>query len=266
MFLREVVTRRKSAEPVRYAQIVEAYRNAEGQSRHRVLLSLGRVDRLDKESLRRLIVALARYLGDTVPPGEVAVQDVRDFGLGYTIHGLWRDLGFRVAIRRLLERKTGSSKLERALFVLVVHYLETRDVPGMAYPWLASDAWVPGTRRVAPVDLEDAVELLEQRGGELVDATAELLGQRRWTIEDGPPPQPEQVIHTIAVGLSAWIEQRTGRPFPEVFAALRRIRALERRAAGGAVWETTIPSDIARRFLADLGLSAPPRSLPRPAR
>ena len=49
MFLREVVTGQKTAQPVCYAQIVESYRDDAGKSRHRVLLSLGRVDRIDKD-------------------------------------------------------------------------------------------------------------------------------------------------------------------------------------------------------------------------
>jgi hypothetical protein len=62
MFLREVVTNARSGAPVRYAQVLESYRDEQGKSCHRVVLSLGRVDPIDKEKLRGLIASLSRYL------------------------------------------------------------------------------------------------------------------------------------------------------------------------------------------------------------
>jgi hypothetical protein len=62
MFIREVVTGKKSGSPVRYLQVVESCRDPEsGKSKHRVLLPLGRADRLDHARLRSLVVALERY-------------------------------------------------------------------------------------------------------------------------------------------------------------------------------------------------------------
>src|SRR5260370_16732298 len=83
MFLREVVTGRREGKPVRYAQIVEAYRNDDGKSRHRVLLALGRVDRLDRDQVRRLVVALSRYLETGALPEGARVGEVRDYAIGY---------------------------------------------------------------------------------------------------------------------------------------------------------------------------------------
>src|SRR5260370_7300201 len=93
MFLREVVTGRREGKPVRYAQIVEAYRNDDGKSRHRVLLALGRVDRLDRDQVRRLVVALSRYLETGALPEGGRVGEVRDFGIGYLADALWRRFG-----------------------------------------------------------------------------------------------------------------------------------------------------------------------------
>src|SRR5512139_1882330 len=161
MFLREVVTRRKASPPVRYAQIVEAYRNDEGKSRHRVLLSLGRVDRLDKDSLRRLVLGLSRYLDDGPPSDGVMLQDIRDFGVAFMMHGLWRRLGLRGVLRRLQQRRAGSSRIERAVFTLVVHRLSTGREADDAFPWLRELAWVPGTRRVTEEHLHEALVFLE---------------------------------------------------------------------------------------------------------
>jgi hypothetical protein len=92
MFLREVVTGKREGKPVRYAQIVEAFRNEQGKSRHRVLLSLGRVDHLDREQIRRLVVALSRYHETGTMPEGGRLGEVRDFGVGYLADVLWRRL------------------------------------------------------------------------------------------------------------------------------------------------------------------------------
>jgi hypothetical protein len=76
MFLREVVTGRREGNPVRYAQIVEASCNDQGTSRHRVLLSLGRVDRLE----RALFALVAQRLAD--PGSKLACAD-------WLAHDVW---------------------------------------------------------------------------------------------------------------------------------------------------------------------------------
>ena len=96
---------------------------------------------------------------------------------------------------------------------------------------------------------------------------AELFGERAWTgAEPSAERDPELYVATLALGLSAHVGRQVERPWHEVYGTLRHVRALERKAMGGAVWETTVPSAEARDVLAALGLSAPPRSLPRPAR
>src|SRR5688572_23663061 len=103
MFIREVVTGQKTGKPVRYAQIVEAYRNEQGKSRHRVLLALGRVDRINKPALERLVAGLNRYLDHhEVLPG-ARVGEVRDFGLLYLLDAVWHQLGAPAALARLLK-------------------------------------------------------------------------------------------------------------------------------------------------------------------
>jgi len=124
MFLREVVTGRREGKPVRYAQIVEAYRNDDGKSRHRVLLALGRVDRLDRDQVRRLVVALSRYLETGALPEGGRVGEVRDFGIGYLADALWRRFGLTAFFaHRMMDP---ASKLA-------------------SWEWLLKEAWLPST-------------------------------------------------------------------------------------------------------------------------
>src|SRR5215470_13688779 len=127
MFLREVVTGQREGHPVRYAQIVEAYRNDEGKSRHRVLLSLGRVDRLDTERVRRLVVALSRYLDTGALPEGGRVGQVRDFGVVYLADALWDRVGLRNFLLRLLRRRRSDAWFPAAERVQLQHLYRAMD-------------------------------------------------------------------------------------------------------------------------------------------
>jgi transposase len=145
MFLREVVTGKREGKPVRYAQIVEAFRNDDGKSRHRVLLSLGRVDRLDRDQVRRLVVALSRYLETGTVPEGGRVGEVRDFGVGYLADALWRRFGLGAFFSKQLRKRKFDAPVERALFVMVAHRMMDPASKLATWDWLQHDAWLPST-------------------------------------------------------------------------------------------------------------------------
>jgi hypothetical protein len=176
MFLREVVTGRREGNPVRYAQIVEAFRNEQGKSRHRVLLSLGRVDRLDRDQVRRLVVALSRYLETGTMPEGGRLGEVRDFGVGYLADGLWRRLELPAFFTKQLRRRKYEAPVERALFALVAQRLADPASKLACADWLAHDVWLPGTRDVRLQHLYRAMDFLDDCHEEL---EAALYAHRR---------------------------------------------------------------------------------------
>ena len=121
MFLREVVTGQRTNNPARYAQIVESFRDEAGRVRQRVVLSLGRVDQLDREQIRRLVIALSRYLETgEVPPGG-RVGQVREYGIGYVADALWRRLDLSKIFAKQLRSRKYEAPVERAIFAMVLH-------------------------------------------------------------------------------------------------------------------------------------------------
>lgn len=154
MFLREVVTGRREGKPVRYAQIVEAYRNDDGKSRHRVLLPLGRVDRLDHDQVRRLVVALSRYLDTGEVPAGGRVGHVRDFGIPFLADALWRRMGLPAFFTRQLRRRKFEAPVERALFALVTHRMCDPGSKLACSDWIEQDAWLPSTDPASKVQLQ----------------------------------------------------------------------------------------------------------------
>lgn len=176
MFLREVVTGKREGKPVRYAQIVEAFRNDDGKSRHRVLLSLGRVDRLDREQVRRLVVALSRYLDTGTMPEGGRIGEVRDFGIPYVADALWRRLGLPAFFTKQLRARKYEAPVERALFALVTHRLVDPSSKLACWDWLEHDAHLPSTRGIHLQHLYRAMDFLDDCHESLEEA---LYAHRR---------------------------------------------------------------------------------------
>ena len=153
MFLREVVTGQREGKPVRYAQIVEAYRNEAGKSRHRVLMSLGRVDEIDREQIHRLIVSLSRYLETGTVPDGGRIGQVRDFGVVYLCDLLWRRLGLPAFFTKELRKRRYDAPVERALFALGAHRMGDPASKLACWDWIESDAWLPPGAKT-PIQLQ----------------------------------------------------------------------------------------------------------------
>lgn len=180
MFLREVVTGQKSGNPVRYAQIVEAYRNDEGKSRHRVLLSLGRVDKLDKDQIQRLVVALSRYLETGTMPEGGRIGEVREFGVPYVADALWNRLVMPWFFTKELKKRKYKAPIERALFALVAHRMADPGSKLACVEWLERDAYLPGSTKVELQHLYRAMDFLDECRDDLEKA----LYQHRRTLFD----------------------------------------------------------------------------------
>ena len=161
MFLREVVTGKREGKPVRYAQIVEAFRNEQGKPRHRVLLSLGRVDRLDRDQIRRLVVALSRYLETGAVPEGGRVGQVRDYGVVYLADALWNSLGLRAFFTKQLRARRYDAPVERALFALVAHRLVDPASKLACADWIDHDAWLPTPEPIQLQHLYRAMDFLD---------------------------------------------------------------------------------------------------------
>jgi len=161
MFLREVVTGKKEGKPVRYGQIVEAYRNEAGQSRHRVLMSLGRVDRIDREQIARLITSLSRYLETGTVPAGGRIGEVREYGVGHLADGLWRRLALPSFFAKQLRKRKYEGPIERAIFAMVTHRLVDPCSKLQCWDWLQNDAWLPSAREVQLQHLYRAMDFLD---------------------------------------------------------------------------------------------------------
>ena len=143
MFLR--VVRATVSEGVKreYVRVVEAYRDKEGQPRHRTVLNLGRRDllaeHLDLSKLGRLLH------GDTTDDDRIARDDVGavgawDWGPMLAARAMWIELGLDTILDRLVrpDRREAVRMSDRAL-VLVANRLTAPGSEHALAQWLEND-------------------------------------------------------------------------------------------------------------------------------
>lgn len=128
-----------------YLQLVEAYRNDQGQPRVRVIANLGRLDKLSPERLDPLINGLNRAVGRADNTSSEVVQESgRSYGDVFALHELWRDLGIDKALQRALRSSRRGFDAEALIRAMVfnrlcapesklgcLRWLETVAMPGM---------------------------------------------------------------------------------------------------------------------------------------
>jgi hypothetical protein len=111
-----------------YVQLVEN-RREEGRTRQRVLLTVGRLEELERSGQMSAMLRSGARLTESVcvldahAKGQAPRVQTRRIGPGLVFERLWRETG----IRGVLERRLGGRKfefpVERALFVTVLHRL-----------------------------------------------------------------------------------------------------------------------------------------------
>jgi len=111
--------------PRQYVKLVEAYRDAVGVSRQRVIATLGRLESIRAGDADSLVNGLLRASGKPTleqGTGAVSFAPARSVGDTWMLTALWKELGFADAFRRIL-RKRRQFDAERLLRVMVFNRL-----------------------------------------------------------------------------------------------------------------------------------------------
>lgn len=132
--------------PRQYLQLVEAFRDEAGKSRHRTLVTLGRLDHLT-DSLDSVISGLLKVTGRpdflNAPAPPVEFESARALGNVWALNELWETLGFG-ELRRVFRKTRHSIDVEALIRVMVfnrlcdpesklgmLRWLETVAMPGV---------------------------------------------------------------------------------------------------------------------------------------
>lgn len=160
---------------MRYVAIAHNERSPGGPSVAKVLLPLGREDRLDVAGLRRLVGSINRYLGDEVGSdagvqigaesgagagGGLRITESRPVGGAWLLDGLWQQLGIGAALREVLGDRRFSTDVERMIFALVANRALDPASKRAAAEWITHDVAIPGLTEASDDQAYRAMDLL----------------------------------------------------------------------------------------------------------
>ena len=121
-----------------YIQLAESYRDQQGRTRQRVIVSLGRKDRLSAQldALLRLLDPQRRYVASDT----LAAQQAPPWGRVLALRELWRQLGVETILDQLAGRPPrGQARLANRVLVLVAkRFAEPSSEHGLAR-WLEKE-------------------------------------------------------------------------------------------------------------------------------
>ncbi|MFN9451842.1 MAG: IS1634 family transposase [Rubrivivax sp.] len=160
-----------------YAQLVESFRDVNGQPRQRNLLMLGRVDenggQVDKV-LQALLKARGHGPRDTTTP-QVQFESALALGDVWALDQLWRELGFD-ALAGVFRQARFATPIEQALRVMVFNRLCDADSKLGALRWLQTVS-MPGVdpTKITHQHLLRSMDALMDHQGAVDDCVAHLL-------------------------------------------------------------------------------------------
>ena len=177
MFVKRVHTR-----GVVYLQLVESYWK-NGQSKHRVLKSLGREDELDPKEVDRLRASLKRY--GSVGAGDVSVslEDVglepgRRVGALLPLQALWGDLGLTEILSELTSGRRFSFDVATILKAIVFQRaLSPGSERALVGSWLKG-VYAPEFEGISLQHAYRALRFLAEVGPQLEERLTGVLTER----------------------------------------------------------------------------------------
>jgi len=189
MYIRTISRKNKDGSVVRYVQLAHNYYDGQvKQARAKVLYNFGREDQLDRESLRRLVHSIARYLGpeealkvEAQWDGETPLKFVSSRGLGasWVLNEMWKGLKLDRLFSGMLKTRQYRSDIERAIFAIVANRALSPSSKLPIEEWVAKDTFIPGLGELPVQQMYRAMDFLlgakEDIEREVFFQTANLL-------------------------------------------------------------------------------------------
>lgn len=159
--------------PRRYVQLVEAFRDEQGVTRHRHVANLGRLEEA-RENLGRLIDGLCRVAEREVPAA-MAFERSLEVGGPWVLDGLWKRLGLSRCLRGLT-RSDAKLDLDALTRVMVFNRLCDAESKLGVLRWL-EEVVVPGVNpeQVTHQRLLRAMDVLEANLDTILSRLAGLV-------------------------------------------------------------------------------------------
>ena len=129
MYIRTTQRKNKDGSVIRYVQLAHNFRDEKtGHAKAKVLYSFGREEQVDKDSLRRLVASIEKFLGPEealrrMESAEMKMkfEESRPLGGVWALEQLWSELGIGKVINRHLKDRSFQIPVERAIFAMVAN-------------------------------------------------------------------------------------------------------------------------------------------------
>src|SRR3972149_529219 len=115
-----IVTTKAGGKTYRYLKLLEAFRNEAGQSRQRVVATLGNIDTLGQDGVDGIVKSIARF-GSTLPTAkDVRSRRSQRYGEVLVLRHLWDRLGLGEFLRDHGVRLRGERGLDAVALALLI--------------------------------------------------------------------------------------------------------------------------------------------------
>ena len=144
MFIKETRAKRKSGRVVTYLQLVESVWDKERKiPRHKVLCSLGRLDKLDKGGIQNLVDKLSSYLDEPKVTEDdlLRVGRTLEFGIPYLVEGVWKMLKLDRFFLDELNNRKYEKPVHQAILGMVINRCQHPYSKRSTDEWLSKEVY-----------------------------------------------------------------------------------------------------------------------------
>lgn len=196
MYLRTTKRTNKDGSVVEYYQLAHNERHPDTRKPvAKIIYNFGRADQIDRETLVRLCMSIARVCGLTINdplaqpnknsnpdnpiPDDLRIEQTLSYGCPLVIESLWERLGLKKVFTDILKAKKLRAPYERALFAMTANRLcEPESKLGVWDRWL-SKVYLPSCSELKLKHMYEAMDILHKHAAEVEETiffnTANLL-------------------------------------------------------------------------------------------
>ncbi len=166
------ITRKNKGPAVQYAHLAHNYRsNKTGSAQARILYNFGRGDEVDMEALKRLALSITRFLE---PQDAEQIRQTlseewpfeflgsRQFGATWFLDELWKKLGIKSVLEKMLSGREYRLPVERLLFAVTANRCLAPGSKLSVEHWVHDEVVIDGLPEVEVHQLYRAMDFLLQ--------------------------------------------------------------------------------------------------------
>lgn len=188
MYIR-TITRKNKGHDVQYVQLAHNYRSSKsGSAQAKILYNFGRRDEVDIDALKRLALSITRFLeprdadqirqslGEELP---FEFLGSRQFGATWFLDELWKKLGIKSVLEKMLSGREYRTPVERLLFAMATNRCLAPGSKLSVEHWVQDEVMIDGLPEVEVHQLYRAIDFLLQSAEDIQEqvffSVADLL-------------------------------------------------------------------------------------------